>query len=72
MLSYRLFPVIRLLVYGWTFLLITGCAIAVLAFHHYAAALGGVAVLVLIHFVVRTNFRMQLKLTRDAIHHVVA
>jgi len=71
-LSYRLFPVTRMLLQAWSILLLLGGLIAIYPFQNYVATLGVVVTLLLIHLVTWSNFRFQLRLTREAIHRVVA
>lgn len=71
-LDYRLFPVTRLLLQAWSVLLVAGGIIALYPFQNYLASLAAVATLILIHIVAWSNFRIQLRLTREAIHRVVA
>ncbi len=71
-LHYRLFPVTRLLLQAWSVLLVAGGVIALYPFQNYLASLAAAATLILIHIVARSNFRIQLQLTREAIHRVVA
>ena len=71
-LSYQLFPHTRFLLYGWTGFLLLGGTIGLLIFRNYPSALGAAVVLVLIHAITRSNFKLQLRLTRETLHRVVA
>lgn len=71
-LSYHLFPLTRVLLYGWTGFLLLGGAISLALFRNYPIVLGWAAVLALLHLITRSNFKLQLRLTRDALHRVVA
>jgi hypothetical protein len=71
-LSYQLFPLTQILLYGWTCFLLLGGAIGIIFFNNYPSALGVAVVLALIHSIARSNFNLQLRLTRDALHRVVA
>lgn len=72
LLSYQLFPLTRFLIYAWTCFLLLGSGIGIVIFNNYPGALGMLAVVALIHFIARSNFNVQLRLTRDAVHRVVA
>ncbi|MBL7850655.1 MAG: hypothetical protein JNN04_07120 [Cyclobacteriaceae bacterium] len=71
-LSYQLFPVTRYLLLGWTLFVLFGGLVSLLVFHNHLLAVIGVAILGLMHYVTRFNFQFQLRLTREAIHRVVA
>jgi hypothetical protein len=71
LLSYQLFPLTQILLYGWTCFLLLGGVIGII-FSNYPSALGAAVILGLIHFIARSNFNLQLRLTRDAVHRVVA
>lgn len=71
-LTYRLFPLTRFLLMGWTCLLLMGGLAAVTVLDNLPVALVVVGILLVIHAVTRSNFTIQLRLTREAIHRIVA
>ena len=71
-LTYQLFPLTRLLLYGWTVLLLIGGLVAITVLDNLSVAFVVAIILVVMHAVTRSNFAIQLKLTRDAIHRIIA
>jgi len=72
LLHYILFPTTRILVQLWTLLVVLGSAMAGYSYHKPIMGLMGLGVLILVYLIVWANFRIQLRLTRDAIQRVVA
>lgn len=71
-LTYRLFPLTRYLLVGWTCLLLVGAAVTAYPLENYPAAVSLTGLLVLMHVIAWSNFAIQLRLTREAIRRIVA
>lgn len=69
--DYKLFPTTRALMIVWTFLLLLGSMISVYYFKNALMPLGAAGLIALIHSVAWLNFKLQLRLTRDALHHTI-
>lgn len=70
--DYRLFPATRALLTLWTILLILGSVAGAYQSGNIYFLLGGLGLIVLIHAVAWSNFKLQLKLTREALHRTIA
>lgn len=70
--DYKLFPATRVLLTLWTILLIFGSVAGAYQSKNVLYLLGGLGLIVLIHAVAWSNFNLQLKLTRDALHRIIA
>lgn len=72
LLRYVLFPTTRILIQLWTVLVMLSSAMAGYSYHKPVLGLMGLVALVLVYLVAWANFRIQLRLTREAIQRVVA
>jgi len=72
LLHYILFPTTRILIQLWTLLVVLGSAMGGYSYHKPIMGLMGLGALILVYLIVWANFRIQLRLTRDAIQRVVA
>jgi hypothetical protein len=70
--DYKLFPATRALLTLWTILLIFGCIAGAYQSKNVLYMLGGLGLVVLIHAIAWSNFNLQLKLTREALHRTIA
>jgi hypothetical protein len=70
-IDYKLFPTTRMLLVLWTILLVLGSLIFSYQTQNIAYLAGGFAAIALIHFVVWSNFNLQLDITRKALHQLV-
>lgn len=69
--DYRLFPTTRLLLILWTILLTLGSAAGYYQFKHITYFVGGLGIILLIHLIAWSNFKLQLEVTRNALHRVI-
>ena len=72
LVDYVLFPTIRLLLTLWTILLMLGSVIGSYQTKNILYLLGGILIIVVIHAIVWSNFNLQLKPTREALHNVLS
>ena len=70
-LDYKLFPMTRLLLTLWTLFLILGFLTAWYQTKNILFLPGGLALILLIHAIAQSNFRLQLKPTREALHQLL-
>ena len=70
-LDYILFPMTRLLLTLWTIFLILGSLIVWFQTKNIFILPSGLAIIVLIHAIVRSNFSLQLKPTQEAMHNLL-
>ncbi|HWA34456.1 MAG TPA: hypothetical protein VG737_10020 [Cyclobacteriaceae bacterium] len=70
-IDYKLFPTTRMLLVLWTILLVLGALIFSYQTKNIIYLAGGLAVIALIHFVVWSNFNLQLDITRKALHKLL-
>ena len=71
-LDYKLFPMTRLLMTLWTIFLILGSLVVWFQAKNIFVLPSGLAIIVLIHAIVRSNFSLQLKPTQEAMHNLLA
>lgn len=69
--DYRLFPTTRMMLLLWTLLLILGSLISSYQTKNVLYLAGGAAAIVLIHAIVWSNFKLQLDITRKALHDLL-
>lgn len=69
--DYRLFPTTRMMLLLWTMLLILGSLIFSYQTKNVVILAGGTAAIVLIHAIVWSNFKLQLDITRKALHDLL-
>ena len=69
-IDYKLFPTTRLLLTFWTLLLLLGSVFSAYQTRNILYLGGGTAIIALIHTIVWSNFKLQLKPTRTALHHL--
>lgn len=67
-----LFPATRLLLQLWLMLLILGTVMVGYMYRSSTIVLMGAAILAIVLLIAWSNFRLQLRATREAIHRVVA
>ena len=72
LVDYVLFPTIRLLLTLWTILLTLGSLITSYQAKNILYLVGGFGIIVLIHAIVWSNFKLQLKPTRQALHRILS
>ena len=72
LVDYVLFPTTRLLLTLWTILLTLGSLIGSYQFKNILYLFGGLGIIILINAIVWSNFKLQLKPTREAIHHILS
>jgi hypothetical protein len=72
MIDYILFPTTRLLLTLWTILLVFGSVFASFQTKNILYLFGGLCIIGLIHAIVRSNFNLQLKPTREALHRLLS
>lgn len=70
-LDYKLFPSTRLFVTLWSVLIILGTLVAWYQTKNLFVPPVGLFIFVAIHLIVRSNFRLQLKPTREKIHDLL-
>jgi hypothetical protein len=70
-LDYKLFPMTRLLLTLWTILLVLGSLTIWYQTKNIFVLPSGLVILLLIHFIVRANFSLQLKLTHTTLHNLL-
>jgi len=70
-LDYKLFPMTRLLLTLWTILLVLGSLTVWYQAKNIFILPSGLAILLLIHFIVRANFSLQLKLAQKTLHNLL-
>jgi hypothetical protein len=66
-MTYRLLPAVRLFLIFWTLLILSGSIFIGFQYANIVYPLSGLAILALIHLIVWSNFKLQLKLTRELI-----
>lgn len=71
-MDYKLFPTTRLLLTGWTVLLILGSLMASYQLKNIFYFLGGGCGIFLLHAIAWSNFRLQLKPTREVFHRLLS
>lgn len=71
-LNYRLLPAVRLFLTFWTLLIFPGAVFIGFQYSSIAYTLSGVAILILIHLIVWSNFKLQLKPTRELILEILS
>ncbi len=72
MIDYKLFPTTRILMTLWTILLILGGLFVSLQSQNIAFLLAAAGIISLIQFIVWSNFRLQLKPTRQKLHTLLS
>ena len=72
LVDYKLVPTTRLLLTLWTIILTLGSITVSFQSKNILYLLGGAVIILLIHAIVWSNFKLQLKSTRDALHHVLS
>lgn len=72
LLKYTLFPTTRVLVQLWSVFIVLSAAIASYQLQNPYYLSGGALLLAAIYFIVWSNFQLQLRPLREAIHRVVA
>jgi hypothetical protein len=72
LVDYKLFPTTRLLLVLWTIILILGSIFISFQTKNILYLLGGACIIILIHAIVWSNFNLQLKPTREALHSVLS
>jgi hypothetical protein len=70
--DYKLIPTTRVLLVLWTLLLTLGAFIVSYQLKNNYYLLGGTGAILLIHAIVHSNFRLQLKPTRSTLHHLLS
>ena len=70
-LDYKLFPMTRLLLTLWTILLVLGSLTAWYQTKNILFLPGGLALILIIHVIVRSNFHLQLKPTQETLHQLL-
>ena len=71
-IDYKLFPTTRLLLTLWTLLLVLGSVFSFYQTKNILYLAGGAGIIILIHTIVWSNFKIQLKPTREAFHRLVS
>lgn len=72
LVDYKLFPTTRLLLVLWTIILILGSIFTSFQAKNILYLLGGACIIMIIHAIVWSNFNLQLKPTREALHRVLS
>lgn len=70
LVDYKLFPTTRFLLLFWTIVLLFGSIFATYQTDNLLYLIGGVFFITLIYSIVRSNFMLQLKPTREALHRL--
>jgi len=71
-LRYRLFPMTRTLMQLWSVLIVLGTAVTGYSYRSSMPLLAGLVLFAAMHLIARSNFKLHLGPTREAIHRVVA
>lgn len=72
LVDYVLFPTIRLLLTLWSILLTLGSLMGSYQTKNIVYLFGGLLIIVLIHAIVWSNFKLQLKPTREVLHRLLS
>ena len=70
-LDYKLFPTTRLLLTLWSILLVLGSVVVWFQTKNNWFLPGGLTIIASMHAIVWSNFKLQLKPTQEAIHHLL-